>query len=53
MKLAEARRIGGDAMREEAKKSIFDYIDVFYNRQRKRSFLGYLTPEQYEMAYEF
>ncbi len=34
--------------REEAKKSIFDYIEVFYNRQRKHSYLGYQSPEQYE-----
>lgn len=36
--------------REEAKKSIFDYIEVFYNRQRKHSFLGYQSPEQFELA---
>jgi putative transposase len=36
--------------REEAKKSIFDYMEVFYNRQRKHSFLGYKSPEQYELA---
>ncbi len=34
--------------RDEAKKSIFDYIEVFYNRQRKHSYLGYKTPEQFE-----
>ena len=34
--------------REEAKISIFDFIEVFYNRQRKHSTLGYKTPEQYE-----
>ncbi|MFZ2314736.1 MAG: IS3 family transposase [Gammaproteobacteria bacterium] len=34
--------------REEAKKSVFDYIEVFYNRQRKHSYLGYKAPEQYE-----
>lgn len=36
--------------RGEAKKSIFDYIEVFYNRQRKHSFLGYQSPEQFELA---
>jgi transposase InsO family protein len=36
--------------RNDAKKSIFDYIEVFYNRQRKHSFLGYKTPEQYELV---
>jgi transposase InsO family protein len=34
--------------RNEAKKSIFDYMEVFYNRQRKHSYLGYRTPEKYE-----
>ena len=34
--------------REEAKRSIFDYIEVFYNRQRIHSFLGYLSPVEYE-----
>jgi transposase InsO family protein len=36
------------ATREEAKRSIFEYIEVFYNRQRAHSFLGYLSPEQFE-----
>ncbi len=35
--------------REEAKNSIFDYIEIFYNRQRKHSSLGYLSPFQFEM----
>lgn len=34
--------------REEAKRSIFDYIEVFYNRQRMHSFLGNLSPEEFE-----
>jgi transposase InsO family protein len=38
--------------REEAKKSIFDYIEVFYNRKRKHSFLGYQSPEKYELTCE-
>ncbi len=36
--------------RDSAKKSIFDYIEVFYNRQRKHSYLGYKSPEQYEIS---
>ncbi len=32
--------------REKAKRAIFEYIEVFYNRQRKHSTLGYLTPWQ-------
>jgi transposase InsO family protein len=36
--------------RDSAKKSIFDYIEVFYNRQRKHSYLGYKSPEEYELS---
>jgi putative transposase len=32
--------------REEARLSIFEYIEVFYNRIRKHSSLGYKSPEQ-------
>jgi transposase InsO family protein len=34
--------------REAARAAIFDYIEVFYNRQRRHQTLGYLTPVQYE-----
>lgn len=34
--------------RSEAKTSLFEYIEVFYNRVRKHSTLGYKSPEQYE-----
>ena len=34
--------------REAARLSIFEYIEVFYNRQRLHSSLGYLSPEQFE-----
>jgi transposase InsO family protein len=33
---------------EEAKRSIFEYIEVFYNRQRLHSTLGYRSPEAFE-----
>lgn len=36
--------------RDDARKSIFDYIEVFYNRQRKHSTIGYKSPEQFELA---
>ena len=32
----------------EAKAVLFDYIEVFYNRQRLHSTLNYLSPVQYE-----
>jgi transposase InsO family protein len=34
--------------RRTAQAAIFDYIEVWYNRQRRHSTLGYLSPEQYE-----
>jgi transposase InsO family protein len=33
--------------RQEAKQDIFEYIEVFYNRQRLHSALGYKTPIEY------
>ena len=38
------------ATRKEAQLAIFDYIEVFYNRQRLHSTLGYLTPHDFELA---
>ena len=34
--------------RQEAKQEIFEYIEVFYNRQRRHSTIGYQTPLGYE-----
>jgi len=36
------------ATREEARASIFEFIEVFYNNQRFHSSLGYVTPAAYE-----
>ena len=36
------------ATREEARRSLFDYIEVFYNRIRLHSTLGYVSPVQHE-----
>jgi len=35
---------------EQAKSVIFDYIETFYNRQRKHSALNYLSPMNYELT---
>jgi transposase InsO family protein len=37
--------------REQAKQEIFEYIEVFYNRQRKHSTLGYRTPVEFDQLY--
>ena len=37
--------------RNEAITSIFEYIEVFYNRERRHSKLGYLSPENYEKMF--
>ena len=36
--------------RQEARQSLFEYIEVFYNRQRRHSYLGYISPAEYERA---
>ena len=39
------------ATRAQARTAIFEYIEVFYNRQRLHSALGYLSPEQFEQQF--
>jgi putative transposase len=34
--------------RAEAKQSIFEYIEVFYNRERRHAYLDYMTPVEFE-----
>ena len=36
--------------REQARAHVFEYIEVDYNRNRLHSTLGYLSPEQFELA---
>jgi putative transposase len=36
------------ATRDDATRDIFEYIEVFYNRQRRHSTLGYHSPAEYE-----
>lgn len=37
--------------REEAKSKIFHYIEMFYNPKRRHSYLGYLSPNKFEVRY--
>lgn len=39
------------ATRAEARSAIFEYIEVFYNRQRRHSTLDYLSPANFEARY--
>jgi transposase InsO family protein len=39
------------ATRAEAKASIFEYIEAFYNRVRRHSALGYVAPDEYERTH--
>src|SRR5262249_34478446 len=38
------------ATRSEARAALFEYIEVFYNVQRRHSSLGYVAPTEYEQA---
>jgi putative transposase len=40
------------ATREEARRDILWYIEVFYNRKRRHQALGYLTPARFREIYE-
>ena len=37
--------------REQAKASIFEYVDVFYNRVRRHSSLGFVSPAEFERTH--
>jgi putative transposase len=34
--------------REDARKDLFRYIELYYNSKRKHSGLGYLSPREFE-----
>jgi transposase InsO family protein len=38
------------ASRAEARRSLFEYIEVFYNRRRRHSTLGYRSPAEFEAS---
>jgi putative transposase len=38
--------------RQEARTAVFDYIEVFFNRERLHSTLGYRSPAEYEHDHE-
>lgn len=38
--------------KEEARRAIFRYIETWYNRQRRHSTLGYVSPAEYEEQFK-
>lgn len=36
--------------RAQAKEELFDYVEIYYNRQRLHSSLGYLSPAEFELS---
>ena len=38
--------------REQARSAIFEWIEVWYNRKRRHSTLGYLSPEAFERKHQ-
>ena len=37
--------------RNEARAAVFEFLEVFYHRQRRHSALGYLAPVVYDQTY--
>jgi len=37
---------------ETARSGIFEYIESFYNRSRRHSAIGYVSPHDYEQQFE-
>ncbi len=37
---------------EEARSGIVEYIEIFYNRKRRHSTIGYVSPHDYEQKFE-
>jgi len=39
------------ATRADAREAIFEFVEVFYNRSRRHSTIGYMTPTEFEMKF--
>ena len=49
---AELMQKGTFLSLEDARTEIFEYIEIYYNRVRRHSSLGYQSPEQFEENYK-
>jgi putative transposase len=38
--------------RDQARTAVFEYIESFYNRRRRHSAIGYLSPSQFELRHD-
>lgn len=49
-KVEAVRRVidSGETTTEVARAIVFECIEIWYNRQRRHSTLGYVSPEQFE-----
>ena len=48
---AELTHLERFASRQTARTALFDFLEVFYNRQRLHSSLGYRSPAAFEAAH--
>jgi putative transposase len=48
---AECVSLNRFSSRLQARQALFEFLEVYYNRQRLHSTLGYLTPVEFEAAY--
>ncbi len=39
------------ATMKKVKRDIFEYVEIFYNRKRMHSYLGYMSPVEYRLAH--
>jgi transposase InsO family protein len=37
---------------DHARREVFSYIEAFYNRRRRHSYLGYVNPNRFELTFE-
>jgi putative transposase len=46
----ELTHLWGHQPRAQARREVFEYLEVFYNRQRLHSSLGYQAPAAFELS---